>query len=175
VIFCDYIDELGMYYLYTHGEFDLEIMKECRARLFEAGETVASLARPVIQDISDVELTESSLAEFRRHINQGVQTGENKGSYPIAVHVGSLGSYGMMRMYTALAEAAELRHEGQLFHSMHQEEVARWFSNAIGLGDPERIVRLMQRKRLEAIRACRSAQEPVLWGPGLSYLVENAA
>jgi hypothetical protein len=174
LIYCDYIDEIELYYVYSYGAFELPLMHECMMQLAKAGVPVSTLSHSVVQDLSDVDLTQCSIETFRRHVARRVWAGGAQAKNHVAYYVGSLGCYGMLRMYGALAEAADLRGAEHMFYSTERDRIAAWMSQAVGAN---RLVieQLIQEKQVEARARCAKSCEKILYGPGVRRLLAAAA
>lgn len=174
LIYCDYIDEIELYYVYSYGTFDLPLMHECMVQLAQAGVPMSTLSQSVIQDVSDVDLTQCSVETFRRHVARRVWAGGAQAKNYVAYYVGSLGCYGMLRMYGALAEAADLRAAEHVFYSTERDRIAAWMSQAVG-ADRLVVEQLMQVKQIEARAICAQSSEKIQYGPGVRKLLAAAA
>jgi len=96
------------------------------------------LDTPAILDFRAVRLTDLRSEEIHRYVGRRRKLTSQPSFGPVAFLCGDAGSFGMLRMYSILAELNGLRRESATLISTDAEEAFGWIAARAGLDNAER-------------------------------------
>lgn len=128
MIFREFFAPCGLHYMRVTEPFSLESLGDAlEARRDEHAHT-AGAARLAFYDYSQIDLMQLDGPGFRAYIERRRVMNDPLVHLPTAALVNSLGSVGMLRMYSILADFSKLHTEESLFPTLDLGEAVAWMA-----------------------------------------------
>lgn len=97
----------------------------------------ADLDLPAIFDLRDIDLATDTSQDIKRAIRLRKSLKANTGNNPCAYVVGSMGSFGIMRMYSIYADLEGLRSENFTLITMDMTEAIDWIIGHLDVSEAD--------------------------------------
>lgn len=121
-----FFEEWGFHYVLAEDPFSLEGLTRFGQKLARSAGPEANIDLPSLFDLRAVDLMQDTDDGLRRVVHMRRANRNMPGQNPCAYVVGSLGSFGIMRMYGIFADLEGLRDEALTLVTMDMEEALDW-------------------------------------------------
>ena len=128
-----FVEPPGLHFVKGREPFRLNALLEIGTSILGRPGPEGELSRPLLWDMREVDLLKVETGELKAMIRKREEFGAAHANGLMAIVVGDLGSFGMMRMYIALAEIGRLRNEDRFHLGYDMGEALRWLDRMMGL------------------------------------------
>lgn len=148
----EFFPEWDLHYVKAEESCSLLGLVEYGIELAHSTKPGANLDLPAIFDLRAIELSDDTTHSIKRAIQLRKSVKKGTGGNPCAYIVGSLGSFGIMRMYGIYAELENLRREEMTLITRDMDEAIVWILGHLTLSEAEkRCAEAVLRHRSESI------------------------
>ncbi|MDW4498847.1 hypothetical protein R5H30_12700 [Sulfitobacter sp. D35] len=146
-----FFPEWNLHHVRAEDRCTLLALVEYGMELGQSSGPEANLDLPALFDLRAIELGDDSSHDIKKAIRLRKSLKENTGNNPCAYVVGSVGSFGIMRMYGIYAELEGLRREEMTLITEDIDEAIDWIVGYLDISDTEaRAVRVALEARTPA-------------------------
>ena len=133
-LYHEFFDDPGLHFFRIVEPHSAEEIYEFLSELGKGDGPSSDIGLSTIIDLRSIDLMKWSSTSFRQHIGKLKSTDARLGRCPSAYVVGDTGSYGMMRMFSALSDVSAYRDDDFSFVASNLAEAAEWMAGRLGLG-----------------------------------------
>jgi len=134
----EFFPQWGLHFVKAEKKCSLLGLVEYGVELARAPDKKLDLDLPAVFDLRAVELSNDTTESIKRAINLRKSLKKVTGGNPCAYIVGSLGSFGIMRMYGIYAELENLRKEEMTLVTHDVDEAIAWILGHLALSKAEK-------------------------------------
>lgn len=139
MIYHEYITDLEIQYFYCASHSDLCTLFSVMERVAQSPEAQGSLGSLSLFDLRSVDFGSLTAQQFESFISRQLSLGEASTGNPCVILVRDMVSFGMIRMYGALADYRGLRREDQMCVTTAMDDAIAWLELRTPRHDREQI------------------------------------